>query len=404
VTDISSVPNAPGRAFILALASIALIGPLAIHLFLPAIPAIKGGLGVSDALAQLAFSISLFAMAFATLVYGSLADAYGRRPVLLSGLVLFLIGSLISAAANTIELLLIGRLVQAAGAGCGLTLVRTIARDAFGAERLVQAIAYFTMFYTLGPMLAPLIGGILVDTFGWRNIFVFALVAGGAIATGAFLAINETRPKARTDEPKPNLLLSYAILFRDLRFTAFVLQTGFSTAAFMTLASASSPLMQELLHRPAAEYGLYFLLAPAGFFLGNFVSSRVGRRISNETMVLTGSVLSFCTVAVQSTLLLYDLTNPLILFIPGFFITFAQGIALPYAQSGAMGTIPQLAGTAAGIGVFLQHFFGAAAAQLYGVLADGTPRPMLLIMITSSVLSLFVGTIPTILLSRNTRG
>jgi DHA1 family bicyclomycin/chloramphenicol resistance-like MFS transporter len=404
VTDSSSVPNVPGRSFILALASIALIGPLAIHLFLPAIPAIKSGLGVSDALAQLTFSISLFGMAFATLLYGSLADAYGRRPVLLSGLGVFLVGSVISVAANTIEVLLIGRLVQAAGAGCGLTLVRTIARDAFGAERLVQAIAYFTMFYTLGPMIAPLVGGVLVDLFGWRSIFVFALMSGGVITTGAFLAIYETYPKAAAGEPRPNLLLSYRMLFRDLRFTAFVLQTGFSTAAFMALASASSSLMQELLHRPAAEYGLYFLFAPAGFLLGNFVSGRVGRRMSDETMVLIGSVLSFCTVAVQAALLIYDLTHPLTLFIPGFFITFAQGIALPYAQSGAMGTIPQLAGTAAGIGVFLQHFFGAAAAQLYGVLADGTPRPMLLIMIISSVLSLFVGTLPTFLAAKNIRG
>jgi DHA1 family bicyclomycin/chloramphenicol resistance-like MFS transporter len=393
----------PGRSFILALASIALVGPLAIHLFLPAIPAIKSGLRVSDALAQLTFSISLFAMAFATLVYGSLADSYGRRPVLLSGLGVFLVGSVISVAANTIEILLIGRLVQAAGAGCGLTLVRTIARDAFGAERLVQAIAYFTMFYTLGPMIAPLIGGVLVDTFGWRSIFVFALVSGGAITAGAFLSIYETHPKSRIDGPQLKLLLSYGMLFRDLRFTAFVLQTGFSTAAFMTLASASSPLMQELLHRPAAEYGLYFLLAPAGFFLGNFVSGRVGRRISNETMVLAGSVLSFCTVAVQSTLLIYGLTYPLTLFIPGFFITFAQGIALPYAQSGAMATIPQLAGTAAGIGVFLQHFFGAAAAQLYGVLADGSPHPMLYIMLVSSVLSLVVGSLPTLFTARKVR-
>jgi hypothetical protein len=161
--------------------------------------------------------------------------------------------------------------------------------------------------------------------------------------------------------------------------------------------------MQELLNRPAAEYGFYFLLAPAGFFLGNFVSGRVGRRVSNEAMVLTGSVLSFLTVTVQSTLLIYGLTYPLTLFIPGFFITFAQGTALPYAQSGAMATIPQLAGTAAGIGVFLQHFFGAAAAQLYGVLADGTPRPMLSIMLISSVLSLLVGTLPTVFVSRNAR-
>src|SRR5215210_523814 len=218
---LSPVTRAPGRSFILALASIALIGPLAIHLFLPAIPAIKSGLGVSDALAQLAFSISLFAMAFATLVYGSLADAYGRRPVLLFGLVLFIIGSLISAAANTIEFLLIGRLVQAAGAGCGLTLVRTIARDAFGAERLVKAIAYFTMFYTLGPMIAPLIGGILVDTFGWRSIFLFALLAGGTISAGAYLTIYETRPKPTNGSFRPGLLSACRVLFRDLRFTSF---------------------------------------------------------------------------------------------------------------------------------------------------------------------------------------
>jgi DHA1 family bicyclomycin/chloramphenicol resistance-like MFS transporter len=403
MSDRSSVPRLPSRSFILALASIALIGPLAIHLFLPAIPSIKASLAVSDALAQLTFSISLLAMATSTLAYGSLADKHGRRPVLLSGVGLFLIGSAICVAADSIEILLVGRLVQAVGAGCGLTLVRTIARDAFGADRLVQAIAYFTMFYTLGPMLAPAIGGILIDAFGWRSIFVFALATGGLIAAATFIFIPETRAKTTANELTVGLLLGYRMLFRDLRFTSFVFQTGFSSAAFMTLAAASSPLMQELLNRPAAEYGLYFLLVPAGFFLGNLVSGRVGRRMSNEAMVLNGAILSFSTVAVQSTLLLNGLTNPLTLFIPGFFITFAQGIALPYAQSGAMATVPKLAGTAAGIGVFIQFFVGGAATQLYGILADGTPRPMIFIMVVSSVLSLGVGIVPTVLASRARR-
>ena len=388
---------APGRLFILALASIALIGPLAIHIFLPAIPAIKSAFHVSDALAQLTFSISLFGMALATLVYGSLADRHGRRPVLLSGLLLFLLGSVISATALTIEILLAGRLVQAIGAGCGLTLVRTIARDAFGPERLVQAIAYFTMFYTLGPMIAPVVGGVLTDAFGWRSIFVFGILSGGAIAAGAYLTIYETRPDRVPDQPRFSLWRSYAALFGNLRFTAFVLQTGFSTGVFMTLAAASSPLMQELLNRPATEFGLYFLLAPVGFFLGNMVSSRVGTRVSTETMVLVGSILSFSTVGLQCLLLGVGLLTPLTLFVPGFFITFAQGISLPYTQSGAMGTIPQLAGTAAGVGVFLQHFLGAAATQLYGFLADGTPRPMLIIMACSSVLSLAAGILPMLL-------
>ena len=139
------------------------------------IPAVKVALGLSDAHAQLTFSIALFGMAFATLFYGSLSDRYGRRPVLLSGLALFLFGSVISLIAETANALVLGRLIQAIGAGCALTLVRAIARDAYRAEQLVKAIAYLTMFGTLGPMVSPFIGGVLTDTLGWRSVFGFAL-------------------------------------------------------------------------------------------------------------------------------------------------------------------------------------------------------------------------------------
>src|SRR5690242_21442560 len=130
----------PGRAFTISLGLIALITPLAVHLFFPVIPAVKAALGLSDARAQLTFSIALFGMAFATLFYGSLSDRFGRRPVLLSGLCLFLLGSVISALATGVATLVLGRLVQAIGAGCGTTLVRAIARDAYGQERLIKAI------------------------------------------------------------------------------------------------------------------------------------------------------------------------------------------------------------------------------------------------------------------------
>ena len=163
---------APGHTFAIALGLVALITPLAVHLFLPVIPAAKVALGLSDAMAQLNFSIALLAMAFATLVYGSLSDRYGRRPMLLSGLLLFLAGSAIAALAETAATLLLGRVVQAVGAACGMTLVRTIARDAYRTEHLVRAISYLTMFYTLGPMVSPLFGGLLIDTLGWRSVFI----------------------------------------------------------------------------------------------------------------------------------------------------------------------------------------------------------------------------------------
>src|ERR687892_395122 len=115
----------PGKAFIVALGLTALITPLAVHLFFPVIPAVKAALGLTDAHAQLTFSISLFGMAFATLFYGSLSDRYGRRPVLLSGLALFLIGSVLSAIAETAWVLVVGRLVQAARGRCGVNPART---------------------------------------------------------------------------------------------------------------------------------------------------------------------------------------------------------------------------------------------------------------------------------------
>jgi MFS transporter, DHA1 family, multidrug resistance protein len=384
----------PGPLFALALASIALIGPLAVHLFMPVIPAVKAALGLSDALAQLTFSVALFGMGAATLVYGSLADICGRRPVLLGGLVLFLAGSLISAAADSVLTLLAGRLVQAIGAGCGVTLVRTIASDVYGASRLVKAIAYLTMFYTIGPMISPLVGGILIDSFGWRSVFWFALLLGGIISAGAYFAIFESRRQETAARSEVSVLRGYAELFGHLRFTAFVLQSGFCTGTFLAAASAASTLMKELLHRPATEFGFYFLLFPVGFLSGNVITSRIGNRVANETMVLAGSVLSLAAVMVQSGLLLAGLVTPLTLFASGFFITMAQGISLPYAQSGAMATDLRLAGTAAGIGVCVQQLCGAAFAQIYGLLANGTPAPLMATTAISAGLGLVAGGLP----------
>ena len=394
--------SATGPLFTLSLASISLIGPLAVHLFMPVIPAVKAALGLSEALAQLTFSIALFSMAFATLVYGSLSDRYGRRPVLLSGLCLFLVGSAISAVADSIGVLVVGRLVQAVGAGCGITLVRAIAQDVYGSARLVKAIAYLTMAYTIGPMIAPMVGGVLIDAFGWRSVFGFALGAGGLIALGAYLAVFESRPPSSATRSGGNVLANYWTLLRHPRFTAFVLQSGFCTGAFLVAATAASGLMKELLHRPTAEFGLYFLLFPFGFLSVNIITSRIGNRVANETMVLAGSVLSLAAVTAQASLLLGGHVTPLTLFAPGFFITMAQGLSLSYAQAGAMAINPKLAGTAAGMGVFTQNFVGATFAQLYGLLADGTPVPLVQATMTSAMLGLAVGALP-FLMARQAR-
>jgi len=390
----------PGPLFALALASISLIGPLAVHLFMPVIPAVKAALGLSDALAQLTFSVALFGMAFATLFYGSLSDRYGRRPVLLSGLALFLVGSALSAIATSVTPLVLGRLVQAIGAGCGVTLGRAIAQDVYGRERLVKAIAYLTMAYTIGPMISPLVGGLLIDAFGWRSVFGFALLLGGVIALIAYYAVFESRPPSAEQRRGGNVLRDYAELFRHVRFTAFVLQSGFMTGTFLVAATAASSLLKDLLHRPSAEFGFYFLLFPVGFLTGNFITSRIGSRAANETMVLLGSLVMAAAVVTQSSLLLSGRVVPLVLFAPGFFVTLAQGLSLPYAQSGAMATNVKLAGTAAGIGVFVQNFCGAAFAQLYGLFADGTVTPLMQTTAITALCGLIAGAVPFVMARR----
>ena len=380
----------PGPLFGLCLGAIAFLGPLSIHIYFPVIPAVKAAFALSDALAQATFSIAVLGMGVATIAYGSLSDRYGRRPVLLSGLCLFLVGSVLSAAAINVPMLVAGRLVQAIGAGCGVTLVRTIARDAYGAERLVKAIAYLTMFYTLGPMISPVVGGLLVDTLGWRSVFAFSVVAAGEITAGVYLVIYETRPPGDSGQ-RGSVMGSFAELLVQPRFTALVLQTGFSTGAFLIVSTASATLMKELLDRPATEFGLWFVLLPFGFMSGTMISSRLGNRASTEAMVLTGALLCLAAVAVQSALLLSLPPTPLMFFLPGALVTMSQGIALPYAQAGAMATIPRLAGTAAGIGVFVQQVLGAAFAQLYGLIADGTPRPMIAAALLSAAFGVVAG-------------
>jgi DHA1 family bicyclomycin/chloramphenicol resistance-like MFS transporter len=386
------------RLFAPVLASISLVGPMVIHLYFPVIPVVKTALLLTDAEAQLTFSVALFCMAFATLAYGALSDRYGRRPLLLSGLTIFLFGSVIAFAAGSIAMMVLGRSMQAIGAACGVTLVRAIASDVYGPGRLAKAIAYLTMFYTLGPMVSPMVGGLLIDTLGWRSVFGFALVVGSIILAGAYTAIPETRDSKRP--PQGSMLRNSLELLSHIRFSAFVLQTGFSTGTFLTIATASSGFMKEVLDRPSVEFGLFFLLFPIGYLCGSFISTRLTGRVINETMVMTGATLSLVSVLAQSSFLMSGYMNPIVLFVPGFFVTMAQGIALPFGQAAAMSVNPQLVGMAAGLGVFMQNFGGAAFSQLYGLLANGTARPLVMTTAVSATLSLVSAAIPFVMMLR----
>ncbi|MBN06641.1 MAG: hypothetical protein CMM45_02255 [Rhodospirillaceae bacterium] len=390
-------PRPFGNFFFFVLVLVTIIGPLSLHLFFPSTPSVKAEFNVSESVAQLSVSAPMFVMAFMTLIFGYLADRLGRRRVLIGGILLFSIGGAISIAAETIWFLIFGRLVQAAGGACGITLARIIARDKYGQDQLVRAIAYLTMGYSLGPIFAPPIGGYLVEMFGWRSVLILALVAGLKIVTLVYFFIDETKPtkalKSDQDNEARSILKDFILLFRDIKFTSLTFQIGLSTGAFFTLATGAAFIMMENLGRPATEYGLYFTLLPCGYLLGNFVSGRVGSRVSIETMVLVSTAIMVAAISSFATFTFAGILSPMTLFGFGSALTFGQGMSTAYAQSGLLRVPSNLTGTAGGIGAFAQMFGAAVLSQLYGFLADGTVNTLVIIVGAATILALIAATI-----------
>lgn len=389
-----------GPLFIIVLGATTAFLPLSLHVFFPALPDVKSDFATTDAMVNLTVSVPLFVMAFASLFYGSLSDRFGRRPVLLSSIGLFVFGSACAALADSMWLLIAGRILQAAGGGGGLGLARAIARDVFGADKLVKVISYLTMAYALGPMISTPAGGALVDFAGWRAVLVAAAAFGGVLGVICWYVMFETHTKRAAAGVRFAPLNDYARLFGDLKFTAYVMQSGFSTGVFFTMAAATSFLMIDYLGRPAAEFGLYFMCFPAGFLTGSLLSSRLAGRVAPETMVLSGSLLMTSGALVQAGFLFAGYVSPLTIFLPGYFAIMAQGISLPSAQSGAINAAGELAGTAAGIGVFIQLLAAGVFTQIYGFTADGTPIPMAATVSVSAVLVITMGVIPFLLRRR----
>jgi DHA1 family bicyclomycin/chloramphenicol resistance-like MFS transporter len=383
----------PRWYFFVALVSITFIGPLSLHLFIPAMPAVKEAFGVSTGVAQLTMSLAMFSMAFFTVAYGGLSDRFGRKRVLLGGLVLFTCGAASCMAAANMPMLLAGRMLQGAGAGCGVVLARAIARDVYGQDRVAQVIAYLTAAYVLGPMLAPPIGGHLTVLFGWRALFVLASVVGVVVILAVAFAVPETRTRS-AGAPR-GVFAGYKSLLRRPRFVGFMLQPGMMSAAFFTQATAASFLATEHLGADAAKIGLWFFAFPIGFMAGSFISGRVGARRSIEFMTILGGMIGVANGALLIGWLYFGGISMAALYIPGMFVSLAQGLSMPYAQAGAMAVDTELAGSASGAVVFSQLFWPAALQQLTGLLADGTWVPMATVHFAAVIVALLAGWMAT---------
>lgn len=382
-----NTPPANPRMLIAVLAVIAALGPLSMQIILPVLPVMQVAFKAPAATVQYALSLALFTIAFSTLVYGPASDRYGRRPVLVIGLVIFIIGSAISSVAPTIEIVILGRIVQAVGGAAGMVLSRAIIRDLYDRDTAARLMAYMITALVVAPMISPLIGGLLNDAFDWRAVFVFAGVIGALVLLLALPKVPETLQPGSEVQTFRGMLGGFAILLRVPAFLGYAGQVGFGMGMFMAFLGAAPFVMINVLERPPTEFGLFFVLISAGFMAGTFLTGRFGERIGLDRMMRFGSVLAVVFGSVMLAFVLAGIWSPWTIFLPGAGMALANGLAMPNAQAGAISINPRFAGTASGLLAFIQMLIGAGFAQLAGVVQDDTPLPMALVMLAASVLA-----------------
>lgn len=382
-----NAPPANTRTLIAVLAVIAALGPLSMQIILPVLPVMQVAFDAPAATVQYALSLALFTIAFSTLVYGPASDRYGRRPVLVIGLVIFIVGSAISTFAPTIEIVILGRIIQAVGGAAGMVLSRAIIRDLYDRDTAARLMAYMITALVVAPMISPLIGGLLNDAFDWRAVFVFAGVIGALVLALALPKVPETLQAGAEVQTFRGMLGGFAILLRVPAFLGYAGQVGFGMGMFMAFLGAAPFVMINVLERPPTEFGLFFVLISAGFMAGTFLTGRYGERVGLDRMMRFGSGLAVVFGAVMLAFVLAGIWSPWTIFLPGAAMALANGLAMPNAQAGAISISPQFAGTASGLLAFIQMLIGAGFAQLAGVVQDATPLPMAIVMLAASVLA-----------------
>lgn len=359
---------------------ISMIGPLALNILMPSMPGLAAALDASRGEVQLTLSLFLASQAVSQLFIGGLADRFGRRPVLFVSLGLHAAACVAAALAPSILILIVARIAQAAGATAGLALSRTIVRDLAPQDSAASMIGYVTMGMVVAPLLAPSIGGLIDDAFGWRMIFVFCLTLGLAAAALAAMRLPETRPAAISTQTTGQMLRRSWAVARNRRFLGYGIGGACTTAVYLTFLGAAPYLIVETMRMPKIAYGLWFIALSGGYMLGNFCSGRFSENLGGRRMIDIGNVLSIAGTAILLGFALAPVMHPAAIFLPSFLMSLGNGFLLPNAVAGAVSVDPKAAGAASGALGFMQMGLGAVMSFIAGALTTNSPLPMAAMM------------------------
>src|SRR5580658_8395501 len=373
------------RAPFLLLVALTACGTMGMHVIIPALPATARALNMSIGATQLTITLYLIGLAVGQLFYGPVSDQFGRRPVLLAGLVLFTLASVVVACAPNAGVLIGSRILQSIGGCAGLVLGRAAVRDNATPDKAAGQLAMLTLVMSMVPALAPAVGGYLTAYIHWRASYVLLAAMGGLTLLVTLLILPETNRERIGGSPFGSLLSGYATLVRSRAFLGYAAGGACSTTSFYAFMSASPFIFENVLHRPPQEVGLYYILLMGGVAAGSFLANRLSRIVSLRRGL---SLANFVTIAGASLFVALDaadllsgpsMTGAVTLFMVG------AGMASPFALAGSVSVNPRTIGAASGMYGFFQMGYGMLCTVAVELWHPGAVYPVALIMLGSVI-------------------
>jgi MFS transporter, DHA1 family, multidrug resistance protein len=371
------VTSSEYRRLAVILGALTAVGPLAIDMYLPALPTIAREFGVRVASVQASLAAYFVGIAIGQAFYGPLSDAVGRKPALSFGLVVFIVASIGCAWAEDVVMLNSFRFLQALGGCAPIVIPRAVVRDYFDQVGSIRMLSVLMLVFGLGPILAPLIGGQLLVNFGWRSVFwllaAYAIV--WLIVVTVFLP--ESLPVARRRPQAIRVVFDvYARLLRDRTYIGYVLSGALIFAGLLAYISGSPFIFIELFDVPPERYGLFFGVNALGIVSASQINRWLATRVDARRIV--GVMLSVAMIA--SLVLLFDAYSGLGGFagilVPLFFYIACHGFVLPNTTALAMAPHGQVAGSASALLGTIQFVLGSITGTLVGAFANGTAVPL----------------------------
>jgi Bcr/CflA subfamily drug resistance transporter len=381
-----SAAASPPRLFTLILLSALAVLP--VNMFLPSLSNIAQEFEADYALVNLSIAGYAGIAAILQLIMAPLSDRFGRRPILLAGLAMFILASLGCALAADIWAFLVFRLLQGtiiSGYAVSLAIIRDSSRE----REAASLIGYVAMAWAVAPMLGPMLGGVLDELFGWRASFWAFVVLGVAVLALCWVDLPETN-KTPSDTIMKQFR-TYPELFRSRRFWAYALCMAFSTGAFYAFLGGAPLAAKTVFEISPATLGFYMGTITAGFVLGSFLSGRYAKRYPLTTMMIAGRIVACTGLVVGLALFLAGAVRLMSFFGPCMFVGLGNGLTMPSASAGALSVRPKLAGSASGLAGALTVAGGAVISSITGAVLteDNSAYALLGVMLLSSLTALF---------------